>query len=96
MLTNRRTVRIEWGDCDPAGIVYFPRYFAIFDGLELVEPRAPRGFLDLEAVISREELDAIASSYKRTAGFDPETLNTRPSLGVGRPATHRSRTSSTR
>jgi 4-hydroxybenzoyl-CoA thioesterase len=29
--TNRRTVRIEWGDCDPAGIVYFPRYFAMFD-----------------------------------------------------------------
>jgi 4-hydroxybenzoyl-CoA thioesterase len=26
-----RTVRIEWGDCDPAGIVYFPRYFEIFD-----------------------------------------------------------------
>lgn len=31
MLTNRRTVRIEWGDCDPAGIVFFPRYFAFFD-----------------------------------------------------------------
>jgi 4-hydroxybenzoyl-CoA thioesterase len=31
MLINRRTVRIEWGDCDPAGIVYFPRYFEIFD-----------------------------------------------------------------
>ena len=29
--TNRRNVRIEWGDCDPAGIVYFPRYFALFD-----------------------------------------------------------------
>src|SRR5271170_7478443 len=29
--TSRRDVRIEWGDCDPAGIVYFPRYFAIFD-----------------------------------------------------------------
>lgn len=28
---NRRTVRIEWGDCDPMGIVFFPRYFAIFD-----------------------------------------------------------------
>ena len=27
----RRTVRIEWGDCDPAGIVFFPRYFAFFD-----------------------------------------------------------------
>lgn len=31
MLINRRTVRIEWGDCDPAGIVYFPRYFEVFD-----------------------------------------------------------------
>jgi len=28
---SRRTVRVEWGDCDAAGIVYFPRYFAWFD-----------------------------------------------------------------
>ena len=27
MLINRRTIRIEWGDCDPAGIVFYPRYF---------------------------------------------------------------------
>ncbi len=31
MLINRHTVRIEWGDCDPGGIVYFPRYFEYFD-----------------------------------------------------------------
>ena len=31
MLVNRRVIRIEWGDCDPAGIVYFPRYFEHFD-----------------------------------------------------------------
>ncbi len=31
MLTNKRNVRIEWGDCDPAGIVFYPRYFALFD-----------------------------------------------------------------
>jgi 4-hydroxybenzoyl-CoA thioesterase len=31
MLVNRRAVRIEWADCDPAGIVYYPRYFAMFD-----------------------------------------------------------------
>ena len=31
MLGNRRTIRIEWGDCDPAGIVFYPRYFAFFD-----------------------------------------------------------------
>ncbi len=28
---NTRTVRIEWGDCDPAGIIFYPRYFEIFD-----------------------------------------------------------------
>lgn len=31
MLTNRKKIHIEWGDCDPAGIVYYPRYFAYFD-----------------------------------------------------------------
>ena len=31
MPSNTRTVRIEWGDCDPAGIVFYPRYFAMFD-----------------------------------------------------------------
>jgi 4-hydroxybenzoyl-CoA thioesterase len=31
MLVNRKTIQIEWGDCDPLGIVYFPRYFEFFD-----------------------------------------------------------------
>ena len=31
MFTHHRSVRIEWGDCDPAGIVFYPRYFALFD-----------------------------------------------------------------
>lgn len=30
-LVFRREVRIEWGDCDPAGIVFYPRYLAFFD-----------------------------------------------------------------
>jgi 5-methylphenazine-1-carboxylate 1-monooxygenase len=51
--------------------------------LEIVEQRAPGGFADLNAVISRPELEEISNSYKRTAGFDPEVLNNRPSLGVG-------------
>jgi len=32
LLVNRKQIRIEWGDCDPGGIVYFPRYFEYFDG----------------------------------------------------------------
>jgi len=31
MLVNKRSIHVEWGDCDPLGIVYFPRYFEFFD-----------------------------------------------------------------
>jgi 4-hydroxybenzoyl-CoA thioesterase len=31
MLSNSRKLRIEWGHCDPAGIVFYPRYFEMFD-----------------------------------------------------------------
>jgi len=31
MLHNIRKMRIEWGDCDPAGIIFFARYFEFFD-----------------------------------------------------------------
>lgn len=31
MLAVVRELTIEWGDCDPAGIVFFPRYFEMFD-----------------------------------------------------------------
>ena len=31
MNRNTRTVRIQWGDCDPAGIIFNARYFEIFD-----------------------------------------------------------------
>jgi 4-hydroxybenzoyl-CoA thioesterase len=31
MLINRRTLRIEWGQCDPAGIVFYPQYLIILD-----------------------------------------------------------------
>jgi len=31
MLTNIRRTRIEWSDCDPQGVVFYPRYFEMFD-----------------------------------------------------------------
>ncbi|HWK43712.1 MAG TPA: thioesterase family protein [Stellaceae bacterium] len=31
MFSNSRVVEIEWGACDPAGIVFNPRYFEYFD-----------------------------------------------------------------
>ena len=31
MRVHRKQIHVEWGDCDPAGIVYFARYFEYFD-----------------------------------------------------------------
>lgn len=31
MLTNIHVRQVEWGECDPAGIVYYPRYLEYFD-----------------------------------------------------------------
>jgi|ERR1043165_5380428 4-hydroxybenzoyl-CoA thioesterase len=30
-LVNRRVLRIEWGQCDPAGIVFYPQYLILLD-----------------------------------------------------------------
>lgn len=31
MFSNTTRVQIQFGDCDPAGIVYYPNYFRMFD-----------------------------------------------------------------
>lgn len=51
--------------------------------MQIAEDRAPGGFDDVSEVISRAELEEIAASYKRMAGFDRETLNARATLSVG-------------
>lgn len=45
--------------------------------MQIVEERAPRGFENLHDVISQQELEEIASRYKKIAGFDKEELNRR-------------------
>ena len=48
--------------------------------MQYVEERAPKGYAQLEDVISRSELEASAKDYKLIAGFDKDVLNNRPSL----------------
>ncbi|MDI2132164.1 flavin-dependent oxidoreductase [Yinghuangia seranimata] len=47
--------------------------------MRTVHERAPEGFTDIDEVLSLAEREEVAAAYKRTAGFDPETLNTRAS-----------------
>ena len=51
--------------------------------MQLVEERAPQGFDDLDAVVSRQELEAIAARYKQIAGFDRRTLDSKASARRG-------------
>ncbi len=52
--------------------------------MEMVHERAPDGFSDLSAIVSKEELEATADHYKALAGFDKDTLNNRESWSVRR------------
>jgi 5-methylphenazine-1-carboxylate 1-monooxygenase len=47
--------------------------------MQIAEERAPYGFADVTTVLSADELKEAAISFKRAAGFDVETVNTRPS-----------------
>jgi 2-polyprenyl-6-methoxyphenol hydroxylase-like FAD-dependent oxidoreductase len=45
--------------------------------MQLVEQRAPEGFSRIEDVLTAQELDNTAASYKQMAGFDRDALNAR-------------------
>ncbi|MDQ8730761.1 flavin-dependent oxidoreductase [Bradyrhizobium sp. LHD-71] len=48
--------------------------------MQLVEERAPDGFEVVTDVLSRQELEGIASNYKRVAGFQVDALNAKPPI----------------
>jgi 2-polyprenyl-6-methoxyphenol hydroxylase-like FAD-dependent oxidoreductase len=48
--------------------------------LQTAEERAPGGFSHIHDVLSQEELESTAISFKKAAGFDVETVNSRESF----------------
>ena len=48
--------------------------------LQTAEERAPQGFADIHDVLSQEELESTAIGFKKAAGFDVETVNSRNSF----------------
>jgi 4-hydroxybenzoyl-CoA thioesterase len=65
---------IQWGDCDPAGIVFYPRFSAIFD-------EATAYLLEVASGMTRSELIrhygilgwpmvSAATEFRATATFD--------------------------
>ncbi|WP_246096742.1 FAD-dependent monooxygenase [Streptomyces botrytidirepellens] len=50
--------------------------------IDLAHQRAPGGFEDVAEAFPGVELQSISEEFARLGGFDPETVNTRPSLAV--------------
>ncbi len=76
-----------------AAVVLANRQVGAEKCIELAEQRAPDGFARVGDVFAPGELEQLSADYKRTAGFDPTTLNERPSWTVvrgPRPATRSS------
>ena len=56
------------------------RRFGPEAAMQLVEERAPNGFVRIDDVVSRDHLEAIAASFSSAAGLDAEAVNGRPSF----------------
>jgi 2-polyprenyl-6-methoxyphenol hydroxylase-like FAD-dependent oxidoreductase len=48
--------------------------------LQMAEERAPGGFKHIHDVLSQQELESTAINFKKAAGFDVETVNSRKSF----------------
>lgn len=48
--------------------------------MQLVEERAPDGFKVVTDVLSHQELENVANTYKRVAGFQVDALNAKPPI----------------
>ena len=76
-LINRRALTIEWGQCDPAGIVFYPQFLVIFDtstgllfartGLSPSEMRKAYGILGMPLV-------ELGTRFLAPCRFDDEII----------------------
>lgn len=49
MFHNSYMMTVNWADCDPAGIVYYPNFFRFYDAATTVLMEAALGLSDAEA-----------------------------------------------
>ena len=77
MLVNRRTLRIEWGQCDPAGMVFYPHYFIIFDTSTgwLFERTGltPRAMRKKYGIVGIPIVD-VGATFRAPCRFDDEVI----------------------
>jgi 4-hydroxybenzoyl-CoA thioesterase len=82
MFSNNIEIMVEWGDCDPAGIVFYPNYFRWFNqGAHALFNAAGMPFHQLIkewGIAGVPMLDTQASFRAPTRGADPVWRNHYP------------------
>jgi 4-hydroxybenzoyl-CoA thioesterase len=83
MLSNRKEIHVEWGDCDPAGIVYYPRFFEYFDactnalfekaGFRKAQMLKTYGLLGIPTVDTRAQF-FVAASFGETVTVETRII----------------------
>lgn len=87
MLSNTITRRIEWGDCDPAGIVYNPNFFSWFDHATAMLYEAagwPKAQMMHEFRMAGCPLVATSASFLSPCTFGEDVTITSTIAEVGR------------
>ena len=77
MHQNSRHLRIEWGDCDPAGIVFYPRYFAMFDHSTHLLIETASGLSKYEMLQAYDDFIGLSDGRYPRALHDPVPLRRR-------------------
>jgi 4-hydroxybenzoyl-CoA thioesterase len=77
MLKNRTNVRVGWGDCDPAGIVFYPRYFSFFNeavGALFESVGLPKRLLLKTYDIVGYPVVEVSASFSRVCTFGDDVI----------------------
>jgi 4-hydroxybenzoyl-CoA thioesterase len=69
MIETACDIEIQWGDCDPAGIVFFPNYFAWFD--RATWQMFARAGLAIDGLLRDKRCDALPLTHAEADFFAP-------------------------
>ncbi|HEY4773580.1 MAG TPA: thioesterase family protein [Xanthobacteraceae bacterium] len=69
MRINRRSVLVEWGDCDPSGVIFNARYFAWFDAS--LHALLASGGLSFDGLVARHGIDGLPLVETSAKFFTP-------------------------
>jgi 4-hydroxybenzoyl-CoA thioesterase len=88
LFSHTHTLTVEFGDCDPAGIVFYPRFFAMFDSATAFMLEAASG-MTRHALMRHHQITGwpmvdTRAVFHRPITFDDKVRIDARVVGIGR------------